>query len=216
MDLQSALASALGGAEPGTGKIEKLTPLSNYIRKIFKDEYKTLKAAKLTWNPNSPPPMGDELTVGLLNKRLAYMGPFGGRFYIQNNQILQSNGVPCAIEDVPDVPYVWTDKHGQRHEAPSDRQAIREALVRFRADALARDPLLCPVCAIERCADQDDRMRHIFKAHPVEFAEMVGLPEAELTDIPVETLPDVPSGPTEPPRRGPGRPRKPVEPQPEG
>lgn len=216
------VAQGLGGAagservEPGTFKVQKSSAFTEAdIKRLLREELQKVRGQKLTWNRNQPPEVPNDLTTGLLNKRLAYMGPFGGRFYIQNGKILDANGTEVSLSDVPDELYRWRDmKSGVEHVAPSDRTTIRAAYERHLRDAIQSDPMLCPVAADYRATDNDDRMRHIFKVHPIEFADIVGLPDAPIEldaqaiPSPLEAQERLEAELPPPPKNRGGRPRK--------
>jgi hypothetical protein len=165
-------------SEPGTVKVDRVSR-EEYIRrttrKLLKEELASVKRQRLTWGPADLTEDTSSM-IGLFDPRRAYEGPFGGMYYVQNNRILTTAGVEVQLEDVPETPYTWSDKHGVKHEAPSDRQVVGEALTRHRKRAMATDPLLCPFGADYRAESQDDRMKHIYSKHPAEFADIVGLP----------------------------------------
>jgi hypothetical protein len=165
---------AMSGAESGSAKLEKVSSLEAFIRKIFAEE--TKKKPRLSWGSDIP----NEAKVsagwiGKFNRFLTYIGPIGG-FYIQNRMVLKSNGQEAEFEEIPDTPHRWTDRHGQVHVAPSDRETAKAAFARHIQAALAEDPLLCSVCAKHRAKDADERMAHLYNQHPAEFAAKVGLP----------------------------------------
>lgn len=172
--LSAKLMGALADAEPGTPKLEKMSSLEAFIRKIYAEEIK--RKPRLSWGSDIPNAEKVSASwVGKLNKRLSFVGPIGG-FYIQNRMILRSNGQECSIDDVPDELHRWTDKQNMVHTAPSDRATVRVAYERHMSAAIAEDPLLCDVCGQVRSENMDQRMAHLYNAHPAEFASKVGLP----------------------------------------
>jgi hypothetical protein len=183
----SELAAHLGGLDDG--KVS--STLEAVLRKIAREEAKKPRAS-LTWNAGAPQSVPNDQKFGLLNKRLPYNGPYGGKggFYVHNCMILDSAGNERQLEDIPDVEQVWFDKSGQRVTAPSTRSYVRDALERYKAQAAEQDPDLCNVCFKERFRDAQERMRHMYYAHPVEFAEAIGAPSAPEIELPVSAIPD--------------------------
>lgn len=191
-NLQQALQSSLGEAE--SVKEMTVSSLEAFTRKVFADELdKTNKKkfwkTRLTWSSNDRPPAPDDKIVGEWNQRLPYIS--SRTWVVQNCSLMNAAGKRITLEDLSDSKHTWVDKHGTAHIAPSDRQIAAGALDVYRKDALAEDPLFCAFCVTEtyRAKDWDDRTRHIYRKHPLEFAQMVGIPIEAKVDM-VSVIPD--------------------------
>ena len=191
-DLIGQVGTLIAGQEGG--KVLAAS-LEGVIRKIAQEEQKRGKQ-RLTWNSSTPPPVPDDLVVGYLNKRLPFLGPYGGRggFYIQNGMGLTSAGTVVSedLHEIPDTEHVWFDKAGDKHTAPSTRTTFAKALHVHRLQAAEADPLLCNVCLSYRAGSQNDAMRHLYNAHPAEFAEAIGLEVQASVETEIPATPEDP------------------------
>jgi hypothetical protein len=115
----------------------------------------------------------------------------GNYAVIQNRQLMNIGGQPITLEDLSDVRHKWQTKTGEVKDAPSDRETATAAWKKHMSDAIATDPMVCELCGTYRAKGGDDRMRHLYNAHPVEFAQRVGLEEQETSgEVMVSAIPD--------------------------
>lgn len=183
------IKGVLNAAEEGSGKIDKMTSLEGFIRQIFKDEIAKGRASKLTWNSNKEMPHRME-PIGEWFPDMPYER-FGQVAVIQNRKLMNIGGQPLKLEELSDSKHTWLTKTGERKEAPSDRETVGKAWERHLASAVKQDPLVCGICRVERSESQNARMKHLYKAHPIEFAEIVGLEtKPTVEDVLVSNIPD--------------------------
>jgi hypothetical protein len=183
------IKGVLNAAEEGSGKIEKMTSLEGFIRQIFKDELAKGRASKLTWNANKEMPHRME-PIGEWYPDMPYQR-FGQVAVIQNRKLMNIGGQQIELSSLSDVEHTWLTKNGERKTAPSDRKTVGDAWQRHLAEAVKQDPLVCSLCRVHRADNQNERMKHLYKKHPVEFAEIVGLETATSTeDVLTSAIPD--------------------------
>jgi hypothetical protein len=183
------IKGVLNAAEEGSGKIEKMTSLEGFIRQIFKDEIAKGRASKLTWNSNKEMPHRME-PIGEWFPDMPYIR-IGQVAVIQNRKLMNIGGQPITLDELSDVKHSWLTKTGERKEAPSDRETVGKAWEKHLAEAVKQDPLVCSLCKVHRADSQNDRMKHLYKKHPVEFAEIVGLETPKTTEnVMTSVIPD--------------------------
>jgi hypothetical protein len=183
------IKGVLNAAEEGSGKIEKMTSLEGFIRQIFKDEIAKGRASKLTWSTNKEMPHRME-PIGEWYPDMPYK-KFGQVAVIQNRKLMNIGGQPIELSSLSDVEHTWLTRTGERKTAPSDRKTVGDAYERELAEGAKQDPLVCSICRTHRSDSQNDRMKHLYKKHPVEFAEIVGLePVTTTEDVMVSSIPD--------------------------
>lgn len=176
--------------QPGIGdqKIE-VTALEAFVREVYQDEYRRGRKSKMTWNSNIERPVEESMQVGLWRKDLPYV-KLGDYAVIQNRQLLNIGGQPITLDEISDVKHEWLNKQGEKRYAPSDRQTATAAWQKHMTDAIATDPMICDLCGTFRARDTDDRMKHLYHKHPVEFAERVGLETQRTAEVVVSAIPD--------------------------
>jgi hypothetical protein len=185
-------------SDPTVDGVQKLTVASveGMIRKVFAEEFdpknKKFWKPKLTWTQAEASKMAPtDKVVGEWNPRLPSIWSTNKTWVVQNCNLLNSAGKRIKLEDLSDSKKTWVDKTGTPHVAPSDRQDAAAAMEVYRKIALEDDPLFCEMCVEGnfRAKDWDDRTKHIYKFHPVEFAQMVDSPIATSMEV-VSAIPD--------------------------
>ena len=187
-------------SDPSVEGVEKLTVSSveGMIRKVFAEEFdpknKKFWKPRLTWTQAEGKKMGpQDKVIGEWNPRLPSIWATNKTWVVQNCLLMNSAGQRITLEDLSDSKHTWVDKiTGVPHIAESDRQTAKKALETYRKIALEDDPLFCEYCTEDnyRAKDWDDRTKHIYRKHPVEFAGMVGTPIEDKMEI-VSAIPDV-------------------------
>jgi hypothetical protein len=185
-ELRSALS------DPSVDGVQKMSVASveAMIRKVYKEEFdptsKRFWKPRLTWTPAEAKKMAPtDKIVGEWNPRLPSIWSTNKTWVVQNCHLMNSAGQRITLEDLSDSKKTWVDKTGTTHIVPSDRSDAARAMETYRQIALEDDPLFCGFCTEDhyRAKDWDDRTRHIYTKHPVEFAGMVGVPVAAQMEI---------------------------------
>lgn len=206
MDLAQQIAGTLAGRDP---KIEQRTDYKAMVKEVLDEQARLTKRQRLTWSENQEVVTSDPGDrVGLWNTRMAYQRI--GEVVIQNRKILYRNGrefpkLPDGkydLSDLSDEPQVWQEYDGRgrpigpMRRQKSVRQLVSECFARHCAEAIEKNPLVCPVDADYLASDMNDWVRHLGNSHPDRFAQIMGWPSASRAVAPaaesprqVETLP---------------------------
>lgn len=129
---------------------------------MLADRIRMNKRTRLTWSREGEDAWMEAGRKGEFRPKLPYM-LINRRYYVQNNLVMERNGVVIQLEDIP---------------SDLDRARVREALEVYRSASLEADPALCKVCAQYRAKNYDDHMKHMLNAHPEESRAMLDEPSA--------------------------------------
>jgi hypothetical protein len=128
---------------------------------------------KLTWNRDEEQAVSKTNAIGEWNPNLqGYTFNLKQVYHIQNRQIVDAAGQRVALEDIDSEPNTWTDRRGF-HKTLSDREFMARKLLAHLKECAIVDSMLCSLCFDFTAKNAQDQMKHMYRAHPVEFAELV-------------------------------------------